>query len=149
MVQPPAAAPPGIDPMILQQQQAAAQEAALQQVPTQNQPPEPFSFSSQSTNLYSLQASDPKLGFQEREKRAAETLIYKEQVKRQMEGLDPVKRMEADPNYINAVSIFEKSRSSYPTAKSPEYSNSKWNSILYSYSHHPRPILILNYLLLK
>ena len=25
-----------------------------------------------------------------------------------MEGLDPVKRMEADPNYINAVSIFEK-----------------------------------------
>ena len=34
MVQPPAAAPPGIDPMILQQQQAAAQEAALQQVST-------------------------------------------------------------------------------------------------------------------
>jgi len=39
MVQPPAAAPPGIDPMILQQQQAAAQEAALQQVPAQNLPP--------------------------------------------------------------------------------------------------------------
>ena len=32
MVQPPPAAPPGIDPMVLQQQQAAAQEAALQQV---------------------------------------------------------------------------------------------------------------------
>lgn len=31
-----------------------------------------------------------------------------------MEGLDPVKRMEADPNYINAVSIFKKSLSSYP-----------------------------------
>jgi len=39
MVQPPAAAPPGIDPMILQQQQAAAQEAALQQVRTLSIPP--------------------------------------------------------------------------------------------------------------
>ena len=29
--------------------------------------------------------------------------MYKEQVKRQMAELDPIKRMEVDPNYINAV----------------------------------------------
>ena len=63
LVQPPAAAPPGIDPMILQQQQAAAQEAALQQVTSLNLPPNRiYLFSSQSTNFISEYKSVFSLG---------------------------------------------------------------------------------------
>ena len=54
MVQPPAAAPPGIDPMILQQQQAAAQEAALEQVSTQNLPRTFLFFISEYKSVFSL-----------------------------------------------------------------------------------------------
>ena len=38
--------------------------------------------------------------------------MYKEQVKRQMAELDPIKRMEVDPNYTNAVT-FHRTKTNY------------------------------------
>ena len=42
--------------------------------------------------------------FQAQEQKVEQTRMFKEQISRQMGELDPVKRTEADANYINGVS---------------------------------------------